>query len=202
MPIKQFIKKKNQWYERNVKLSKLNCKKFIDIKFDIKKIEKEIGFNISSKQNFIEYSPLTMKYLKIISRKITSSTGGILIIDYGYWDNKMKNTLQSISNHDFNDVLKNFGKADITYNLNFRLIEKMLKKLNLKIIGKESQKNFLINLGILKRAEIISKNLAFSKKVNIYSRIKRLTDKNLMGDLFKVISATKKGINFYTGFTS
>ena len=119
-----------------------------------------------------------------------------------YWDNKMKNTLQSISNHDFNDVLKNFGKADITYNLNFRLIEKMLKKLNLKIIGKESQKNFLINLGILKRAEIISKNLAFSKKVNIYSRIKRLTDKNLMGDLFKVISATKKGINFYTGFTS
>jgi len=202
LPIKQFIKKKNQWYERNVKLSKLNCKKFIDIKFDIKKIEKEIGFNISSKQNFIEYSPLTMKYLKIISRKITSSTGGILIIDYGYWDNKMKNTLQSISNHDFNDVLKNFGKADITYNLNFRLIEKMLKKLNLKIIGKESQKNFLINLGILKRAEIISKNLAFSKKVNIYSRIKRLTDKNLMGDLFKVISATKKGINFYTGFTS
>ncbi|MBA1339804.1 MAG: cyclopropane-fatty-acyl-phospholipid synthase [Pelagibacterales bacterium] len=202
LPIKKFIKKKNQWYERNVKLSKLNCKKFIDIKFDIKKIEKEIGFNISSKQNFIEYSPLTMKYLKIISRKITSSTGGILIIDYGYWDNKMKNTLQSISNHDFNDVLKNFGKADITYNLNFRLIEKMLKKLNLKIIGKESQKNFLINLGILKRAEIISKNLAFSKKVNIYSRIKRLTDKNLMGDLFKVISATKKGINFYTGFTS
>jgi len=200
LPIKQFIKKNNQWYEKNVKFSKLTQPEFVDILTDIKKIEKKIGFKISHKQKFIEYSPLLIEYLKIISRKINSSSGGILIVDYGYWGDNMKNTLKSISNHKFNEVLNNFGNSDITYNLSFKLLEKILKKLNLKISGITNQKGFLINLGILKRAEIISKNLPFSKKADIYFRVKRLIDKNSMGELFKVMLATKKNVNFQTGF--
>ena len=143
---------------------------------------------------------MSFKYLKIISDKIKNNSGGILIIDYGYWDFKMKNTLKSITNHKFNDILSNFSKADITYNVNFKLFEKILKNFNLKVSGKENQKQFLKNLGILKRAEIISKNLPFSKKVDFYYRIKRLIDKNQMGELFKVIVATSKNINFNVGF--
>tara|TARA_B100001250_G_scaffold248006_1_gene213205 strand:+ start:324 stop:1376 length:1053 start_codon:yes stop_codon:yes gene_type:complete len=200
LPIKQFTKKNNEWYERSVKFSKLKQPQFIDILIDIKKIEKKIGFKISHKQKFIEYSPLSIKYLKIISRKINFNNGGILIIDYGYWNENMKNTLKSISNHKFDKVLSNFGSSDITYNISFKLLEKILKKLNLKICGMTSQKNFLTNLGILKRAEIISKNLPFSKKADIYFRVKRLIDKNSMGGLFKVMLATKKNVNFQTGF--
>jgi len=114
----------------------------------------------------------------------------------------MKNTLKSISNHKFNEVLDNFGQSDITYNLSFKLVEKILKKFNLKIGGMTNQKNFLTNLGILKRAEIISKNLPFSKKADIYLRVKRLIDKNSMGELFKVILATKKNVHFQTGFVN
>jgi len=202
LPIKQFIKKDNKWYERNVKLSKLTQSEFIDILVDIKKIEKKIGFKISHKQQFIEYSPLSIEYLKIISKKINSNTGGILIIDYGHYNKNMKNTLKSIYNHKFNEILNNFGQSDITYNLSFKLIEKILKKFNLKISGTANQKSFLTNLGILKRAEIISKNLPFSKKADIYFRVKRLIDKNSMGELFKVILATKKNINFETGFVN
>ena len=200
LPIKQFIKKKDKWYEKNVKINNLKKFEFVDILTDIKKIEKEIGFKISYKQNFIEYSPLSLNYLKIISRKIKYNNGGILIIDYGYWDRKMKNTLKSIYKHNFNDPLNKFGQSDITYNLNFNLFEKIFKKNGLKINGKTNQKNFLINLGILKRAEIISKKMSFSKKANIYFRVKRLIDKDLMGDLFKVIFASKKNTKFQTGF--
>ena len=202
LPIKQFIKKNNKWYERNVKFFESNGPKFIDILIDIKKIEKKIGFKISHKQKFIEYSPLAIEYLKIISKKINSNNGGILIIDYGYWKKNMKNTLKSISNHKFENVLNNFGKSDITYNLSFKLIEEILKKFNLKINGMTTQKNFLLNLGILKRAEIISKNLPFSKKADIYYRVKRLIDKNSMGEIFKVMLGTKKNVNFQTGFVN
>ena len=202
LPIKQFIKKNKEWYERNVKFSKLTQPKFIDILVDIKKIEKKIGFKISYKQKFIEYSPLSIEYLEIISKKINSNSGGILIIDYGYWNENMKNTLKSISNHKFNEVLNNFGQSDITYSLSFKLVEKILKKFNLKIGGMTNQKDFLTNLGILNRAEIISKNLSFSKKANIYFRVKRLIDKNSMGELFKVMLATKKNVNFQTGFAN
>ena len=165
-------------------------------------IEKKIGFKISHKQKFIEYSPLSIEYLKVISKKINSNNGGILIIDYGYWNGNMKNTLKSISNHKFNEVLNNFGQSDIAYNLSFKLVEKILKKLNLKIGGMTNQKNFLINLGILKRAEIISKNLPFSKKADTYFRVKRLIGKNSMGELFKVMLATKKNVHFQTGFVN
>jgi cyclopropane-fatty-acyl-phospholipid synthase len=202
LPIKQFVKKKKKWYERNVKFPKLTQPEFIDILVDIKKIEKKIGFKISYKQKFIEYSPLSIEYFKIISKKINSNNGGILIIDYGHWDKNMKNTLKSISNHNFSEVLNNFGQSDITYNLSFKLVEKILKKFNLKINGTTNQKIFLTNLGILKRAEIISKNLPFSKKADIYFRVKRLIDKNAMGELFKVILATKKNVNFQTGFVN
>jgi cyclopropane-fatty-acyl-phospholipid synthase len=114
----------------------------------------------------------------------------------------MKNTLQSISNHKFNHVLNNFGNSDITYNLSFKLIAKIVKKLNLKVSGITNQNKFLTNLGILQRAEIISKKLPFSKKADIYFRVKRLIDKNSMGELFKVILATKKNVNFQTGFAN
>ena len=138
--------------------------------------------------------------VQLISKKIKFNEGGLLIIDYGYLDKNMKNTLQSISNHKYNNVLDNFGKADITYGINFKLIEKIVKKFDLKVIGVTSQKKFLTNLGILNRAEIVSKNLPLSKKADIYFRIKRLIDKDTMGELFKVMLATKQNSKFQIGF--
>ena len=112
----------------------------------------------------------------------------------------MKDTLQSISKHKYNSVLNKFGRSDITYGINFNLMERIMKKFQLKVSGITSQKKFLLNLGILKRAEIISKNLPFSKKADIYFRIKRLIDENSMGRLFKVMFATRKSIKFQIGF--
>ncbi len=200
LPIKQFIKKKNKWYERNVEFFKSKNAKFIDILTNIKKLEKEIGFQVSYKQKFIEFSPMVNEYLKIISKKIKSNKGGLLIIDYGYLSKNMKNTLQSVSKHKYNYVLSNFRKADITYSINFNLLKKIINKLNLKIVGIANQEKFLKNLGILKRAEIVSINLPFSKKADIYYRLKRLIDKNFMGEIFKVMFISKKNINFKLGF--
>ena len=63
-----------------------------------------------------------------------------------------------------------------------------------------TQKNFLISLGILKRAEILSKNMTFSKKADMYFRIKRLIDDKQMGSLFKVMLVTNKKNKFKLGF--
>ena len=50
-----------------------------------------------------------------------------------------------------------------------------------------TQKHFLTKLGIMERAEIISKNMQFSEKADIYFRIQRLIDEKQMGNLFKVM---------------
>ena len=200
LPIKQFIKKNNKWYEKNIKKNNINKYEFVNVITNIKNLEKKIEINLSKNQKIIEFSPLTYKYLNIISKKINTFQGGLLIVDYGYFKKKMKDSLQSIYKHNFNNVLYNFGKSDITYNLNFFLLKKIVKKLNLKVAGLTNQRNFLTKLGILERAEILAKNLQFSKKADIYYRIKRLIDRNFMGELFKVMFVTRKNIKFKLGF--
>ena len=72
--------------------------------------------------------------------------------------------------------------------------------MKLDLIKITTQRAFLLKMGILQRAEIISKNLPFLKKTDIYFRVKRLIDKQQMGSLFKVLFATKKKNNFNLGF--
>ena len=200
LPIKQFLKKEKKWYERHVNFSNDKKLEYLDIPFDMRKFEKEIKFKISYKQMFIEYSPQATKYLKTIIDKIKLNNGGILIIDYAYLDKKMKNTLQAVSKHKYCDVLKGFRSSDITYNLSFNLINKIIKKLGPCSSLSTTQAKFLTKLGILNRAEILSKNLPFSKKADIYFRIKRLIDENQMGHLFKVMFITNHKNKFKLGF--
>jgi NADH dehydrogenase [ubiquinone] 1 alpha subcomplex assembly factor 7 len=200
LPIKQFLKKKQKWYERYVKFADDKQLSYLDIPFDMQQFEKKIKLKISYNQNFIEYSPLTTKYLKTIIKKIKLNNGGILIIDYAYLEKEMKNTLQAVSKHKYCDVLKNFRNSDITYNLSFNLINKIIKKLGPCSSLSTTQKKFLTKLGILNRAEILSKNMSFSQKADIYFRIKRLIDESQMGHLFKVMFITNKKNKFKLGF--
>jgi len=200
LPIKQFLKKEKKWYERYVSFANDKKLTYLDIPFDMKKFEKKIKFKISYKQTFIEYSPLATKYLKTIINKIKLNNGGILIIDYAYLEKEMKNTLQAVSKHKYCDILKDFRNSDITYNLNFNLINKIIKKLGPCLSLSTSQKKFLTKLGIIERAEILSKNIPFSKKADIYFRIKRLIDETQMGHLFKVMFITNFKNKFKLGF--
>ena len=200
IPIKQFLKKGSIWFEKFVHISNNKRLSFIDKKVDIKKIEKKVNFNISEKQDFIEYSPLGLKYLNDIFRVIKKNKGGLLIIDYGYFSDRMKDTLQAIYKKKYSKILENVGKSDITYNINFDLIKKISKKFQHLNVNFTSQKKFLISLGIHQRAEIISKNKTFTEKADIFYRLKRLIDEKEMGNLFKVMLIKSSDNNSQIGF--
>ena len=112
----------------------------------------------------------------------------------------MHNTLQAVKDHKKTDILNEISNSDITHKLNYKYIEKIIKKFKLKLNGISTQREFLTKLGILQRAEIISRKLPFSKKADIYYRLKRLIDNKQMGDLFKVMFVSNRKINFKVGF--
>ena len=200
IPIKQFFKKKDGWIERFVKLKNLKKAEFNEKKTNIKKLEDKLKFKISKNQNVIEYSPEAFKYLKTICEIIQKNDGGILIIDYGYLNSKMHETLQAIKNHKYSNVIEDIGESDITYNINFNLFEKFISQFsNLKSIV-TNQKKFLTSMGILQRAEMVSKNIPFSKKADLFYRIRRLIDEKQMGTLFKVMLIKNNKNKFKTGF--
>ncbi len=201
IPIKQFFRKKNGWIERFVDFNDPKKAKFNEEKIDIEKIEKNLNFKISKNQSVIEYSPEAFNYLKIICELIQKNNGGILIIDYGYADSKMHETLQAVNNHKYSSVLEKIGDSDITYNINFHSFEKYISQFEEINSIFTNQKKFLTTMGIMQRAEMISKNIPFSKKTDLFYRIRRLIDENQMGEQFKVMLIKKKKNNFKTGFS-
>ena len=122
------------------------------------------------------------------------------MIDYGFLKQKGSNTLQSIKNHKKNKLFENIGDADITSLVNFNLLKNYFKQKNLLINEVVTQEFFLKKMGIINRAEILSKKMSFQKKSEIYYRLQRLVGPKQMGELFKVIFAFKLKKRFYTGF--
>jgi len=200
LAIKQLKKRGNKWFEKFVNFDNKGNSSFFDKKVEISKIEKKLNFKISNNQNFIEYSELGFNYLNDISQIVKKYTGGLLLIDYGYDDKKMKNTLQGVSNHKFANILKNIGNTDITHNINFNLFKNFLEKKGGLKSNLTTQGNFLTQMGIKQRAEIISKNLKFSKKADIFYRLERLIGQKQMGSLFKVMLVKNKNNKFKLGF--
>ena len=200
LPIKQFFKREGEWVERFVNLKSEKKAEFKEQPINIKNIEQDLSFEISKDQEIIEYSPSSFEYLKNISSLIKKNDGGILIIDYGYLNLKMEETLQAIKNHKYSNILENIGDSDITHNINFNLFKRFIDQFDDLNSIINNQKKFLTSMGIIKRAEIISKNIPFSKKSDLFYRIRRLIDEKQMGELFKVMLIKRSKNNFKTGF--
>jgi cyclopropane-fatty-acyl-phospholipid synthase len=200
LPIKQFFKRNESWVERFVNLKDEKNAEFNEQPINIKDVDKDLGFEISKDQEIIEYSPSSFEYLKDISNLIKKNDGGILIIDYGYLNLKMEETLQAIKNHKHSNILEDIGDSDITYNINFNLFKRFIDQFDDLNFIITNQKKFLTSMGIIQRAEIISENIPFSKKSDLFYRIRRLIDEKQMGELFKVMLIKKHRNNFKTGF--
>ncbi|MDC0903162.1 SAM-dependent methyltransferase [Pelagibacteraceae bacterium] len=200
IPIKQFKRKGNLLLEKYYYLGK--DKKICEIfkKTSIENISQIKKFKTLRNLKFIEYPKLGLDELKKMIKKINKLNGGLLLIDYGYLKPKNTSTLQSIIKHRKNNPLENLGKADITYLVNFKLLNEYLSKNNLKVKKIVNQKFFLEKMGILQRADSLSKKMNFKEQSNLYLRLKRLLDLKIMGDLFKVIFAYKSKKDNFPGF--
>jgi len=201
LPIKQIYKEKKLYFEKFVTLSNDNRKiRFLHKKANDSLIKRIQKLNLTSVGNTIEYPLVSIKFLEAIAKKINKYNGGLLTFDYGYTTNKNQNTLQSVEKHKYLDLFFNPGNSDITSQINFELFSKILKRNNLEVKKITSQNEFLKKIGILERANILSKKMTFKAKANMYYRIKRLLNPKEMGNLFKVVFAQKKGDNFSLGF--
>ena len=200
IPIKQFKKVKNIFYERYVKLdSNLKIKSFFK-KADSKNIKELKKFNLIKNQSFVEFPKKGFKELDSVARAIKRLSGGLLLIDYGFLKQKNSDTLQSVKNHKKNKLFENVGSSDITSLVNFNLLKSYFKIKKLNTNNIVTQEFFLKKMGIINRAEIIAKKMNFKEKTDLYFRIERLINTKQMGELFKFLSAFKLKKKFSLGF--
>jgi len=199
LPIKQFKKINDDIFEKYAYF-KNNKVDFIFKKAVKKRVEKLKKYKLLKKNGIIEYPEYGFKELGLIIQKIKKLNGGVLFIDYGYKIEKNVSTLQSVMKHNFNNIDKNLGDADITSLVNFALYKEYFHSNNLLVENIISQSEFLQKMGIIERAKIVSKIMNGNDMSNLYLRLKRLIHPRLMGENFKVIFAKNKNCKFSLAF--
>ena len=198
--IKQFKKSKSNLLEKYYTI-KNNYKIFEIFKKASSNDKKLINsYKTLKNLNFIEFPKNGFNELKKIIKKISTLKGCILLVDYGYLKENNQSTLQSVFKHQKNFLLKNLGKSDITYHVNFSLLNEFFLKNKLKVKKTITQGEFLNSMGIKNRAEMLAKKMSFRDQSDLYLRLKRLIDPNQMGHLFKIILAYNFHSNKYLGF--
>lgn len=199
LPIKQFKKDKGNIFEKFVKIKDNNI--YFFYKRAQKKYVKKLNkFKLLKNDGVIEYPEYGFKELDAICKKINKLNGGALFIDYGYEKYQNIDTLQSVKRHKFNDLKKNITSSDITSLVNFDLYKNYFKNNRLRVENIISQSEFLQKMGIIERFQILSTNLKFKEKSNMYWRLKRLIHPQMMGKNFKVLFAQNKKSNFNLTF--
>jgi len=194
LPIQQYVFKDGEWFERVIGLEEE------DLVFGLlstphPNLPPQGGKGLSSipspltgegqgRGEIFEISPARENYIFDISTRIKTQSGAGLIIDYGHDVSGFGDTLQAVKNHQYADVLKDCGNADLTSHVDFSRLKTFAEQSGLSVTLK-SQRDFLIRMGILHRAHQLE-----YKSNAIESGLHRLIDDDKMGKLFKVMELT------------
>lgn len=200
MPIKQYIKVKELWYERifvvqpvdgRIKYAKIAVNK------QLQEYLQKPHWNAKDGAVF-EESYNSIEIMKFISEHIKELGGSSLIIDYGYDINpnirtrhQYNSTLQAIKNHKYYPIIENLGEADLSAHVDFYLLKTVAQHNKIDVIDIISQREFLIENGILLRKQTIQDKLNPQQAELIERQVNRLISLKAMGGLFKVLQVIK-----------
>ncbi|MFN3827857.1 MAG: class I SAM-dependent methyltransferase [Micavibrio sp.] len=176
LPIRQFICKDGQWHERVVALE--NDKLVLglspaEVKLPV--IEGAVK----------EMSPQSMMFVNKLANLIEEQTGAALIIDYGYDQTYVGDTLQAVKDHKPAEILENPGDSDLTALVDFLALKTYAA--NMAVKGPITQGAFLKNMGIDLRLEKLKAIATPQQIMDLQTGYVRLTAPDQMGDLFKVM---------------
>ncbi|MDF2965851.1 MAG: succinate dehydrogenase [ubiquinone] iron-sulfur subunit [Rickettsiaceae bacterium] len=196
LPIRQFEKEKEIWYERILTSDPLNS----ILHFSRLPINDELSAQLNYEHPnagdgaIVEESIESIEHIKFISEHLNVHGGAALIIDYGY-DIPPKErtvfqynpTLQALKHHKYQPILDTIGEADLTAHVDFYSFKQAAQARKLITHGAITQGEFLKNMGIMYRLEMLKKNVDIFDQEVLDKQVARLIDSDKMGALFKVL---------------
>ena len=124
-------------------------------------------------------------YLSEICNLIKINNGICLSIDYGK-NGPYGSTIQSVYKNKKSLFFENIGESDYSSLVDFNNIKNIIGKNGLFCFPLQSQRDFLLKMGINFRIEKLAKNATNLEKKNLLNSYERLVSKRYMGGLFKV----------------
>ncbi|XP_063757961.1 LOW QUALITY PROTEIN: protein arginine methyltransferase NDUFAF7, mitochondrial [Eleginops maclovinus] len=122
-----------------------------------------------------------------LSRRIVEDGGAALIADYGH-DGTKTDTFRGFKGHRLHDVLSSPGSADLTADVDFSFLRKMVGG-GAACLGPVTQRMFLKNMGIDSRMQVLLRNCSdVSTRQQLISSYDMLTNPEKMGERFLFFS--------------
>jgi SAM-dependent MidA family methyltransferase len=186
LPIRQFVFTERGWCERMVGVDRAGMLSFAlspaPMPLDVppKRGPPEIGA-------VYEICPSGEALAEQIARVIARQGGTALIVDYGYEAKPgFGETLQAVAEHAYASVLDNPGEADLSAHVDFTALARAAGRAGAKACGPVPQGEFLLSLGIVQRAETLSRNHLGDSQIR--KQLERLIEPDQMGTLFKAMA--------------
>ncbi len=188
LPIRQFVRGEDAWYERGVGLEGE------DLAFVLLPLTPDTapGRGLppwaarARPGDIFEVCPSGEALAAAIAARVGRHGGRALIIDYGYDRPGCGDTLQALFRHRPDHALNKPGEADLTAHVDFTRLAETARP-HCSVHGPIAQGAFLASLGITQRAQTLRRTASAAQARDIDSALTRLTAPDHMGTLFKVV---------------
>ncbi len=193
LPVRHYIRDGQGWRERLVGLDGEGR-----FTFGLSSDE-EPGLMVDAPQgSIIEIGAAGQQIMRLLAARLVEQGGAALVIDYGYVQTALGETLQALKAHQFVDPLAEPGEADLTTHVDFAALARAARAAGASVLGPLTQGDFLTKLGIFDRAQALAKRADDKQFAQIEAALVRLIspDKAIataagkvdgMGELFKVL---------------
>lgn len=135
----------------------------------------------------VETSPARDEAVQSIATCLAVKGGVALIVDYGHGRSTSGDTLQAVRRHEYAPILANPGEHDLTSHVDFEAIANAARDAGARVTELVTQGEWLVRLGIETRAQSLSRANP-DRAGDIQTALERLTARNQMGQLFKVLA--------------
>jgi SAM-dependent MidA family methyltransferase len=135
----------------------------------------------------VETSPASELAVTTIATCLAASGGAAIIVDYGHERSAPGETLQAVRGHGFAPVLASPGEQDLTAHVDFEMIGNAARAAGAAVTRVMAQGEWLIRLGIEARAQALMRGNP-ERADEVQAALERLTGRQAMGQLFKVIA--------------
>ena len=197
LPVRHYVKTQEGWREKLIGLDD-EGRLFFGLGSEVEpflKADAEDGATL-------EINAAAQRVMSQVAARIVEQNGGLLAFDYGYLQTAFGETLQAIRAHQFVDPLAEPGLADLTTHVDFAALSRAAHAVHAEVHGPVTQGGFLVDIGIVERAEALQTRANADQKMQIDAALGRLTDmtETGMGAMFKVLAVTQQGLGALPGF--
>jgi len=147
-----------------------------------------------------ETSTAVSGFVAGVASRLAREGGAALLIDYGYQATALGDTLQAVKKHKPCGIFETPGEADLTAHVNFAAVAAAARQAGAKAFGPVAQGAWLNSLGIKLRGVQLAKGKPAETVKAVEAGIRRLTEPDAMGLLFKVIALAHPALATPDGF--